>query len=358
LAYPAFSENHGGIDLRELERMGIQANQVIDFSVNSNPFGPAPCVVETVRSIDFSSYPDRESSRLRKRLAAFQRVEENTILVGNGTSELIWLIAQAFLNPGDTVIISGPTFGEYRRAAEAQRARVIEVRAQSPVFRTPIEEILIQVKAQSPRLVFLCNPNNPTGQFLPQTKVEEIIKTIPEHGLLVLDEAYQSFLSDIVPINVLNTKCIYLKSMTKDFALTGLRLGYALAEPVIISQLKKRQPAWSVNALAQAAGEAALTELDYYRDTLSRLKELKNDLFSNLALAGFSVVPSEVHFGLMMMNIPAREMRERLLGELILVRDCTSFGLSHAIRFSTRLPTDNLKLIQSIKKCVIDGYNR
>jgi histidinol-phosphate aminotransferase len=328
----------------------VSAEQVIDFSVNSNPFGPAPQVKEALRAVDISTYPDRECSRLRKMLASFHDLPEDILLAGNGTSELIWLIAQAFLKAGDRVLIVGPTFGEYRRAARAQAAEISEVRAQAPLFQIPLEEIMAQIEANRPRLVFLCNPNNPTGQCLPPVLIRKLVTALPAGCLLVLDEAYRAFSDGFTPVDFMDERCIRLCSMTKDFALAGLRLGYALAYPDIIRQMKRRQPAWSVNAPAQAAGCAALEQLDYYRQTLLHLQGYQATFFAGLQAAGFFVVPSRVHFGLVLLDVPATEVREGLLRQSLLVRDCASFGLPQAMRVSTHLPVENDRLIAALKR--------
>ncbi|MHC1781177.1 MAG: histidinol-phosphate transaminase [Anaerolineaceae bacterium] len=344
------SEEHGGVSPRELSRLGISARDLVDFSVNSNPFGPSPRVLEALRAVDISSYPDRDCSELTDFLAAANRVSPGQVLVGNGTSELIWLVSQAFLKPGDEVLIVGPTFGEYRRAAAALGARVTEIRAKEPDFHPPLEEIIRRVEQDQPRLVFLCNPNNPIGSYLSPEAVSKLAAACGPGAILVLDEAYRSFVAgDFFP-GLPEGNCLVLWSMTKDFALAGLRLGYALGNPEWIERIRSFQPAWSVNALALAAGAGALADLDYYRKTLSDLAGLKVEFFSHLRNLGWMVVPSDVHFGLVHAGSQARDLRLRLLQLSIQVRDCTSFGLPDYIRVSTRLPADNLKLLQTLSE--------
>lgn len=345
-----FSEDHGGLNPSELKRLGIAADRVIDFSVNSNPFGPPEAVREAIRSVDISAYPDRECGQLRNALAALNGVSPANVLIGSGTAELIWLAARAFLRPGDPVVIVGPTFGEYRRAANASGAEVIEVRAEPPAFPPPLDRIIEVVRAKRPRLVFVCNPNNPTGKYLRPGRMEQFLKAIPSGSLVVLDEAYRAFIDGSFFGACPTERCILLRSMTKDFALAGLRLGYALAAPDIIQRLKGQQPVWSVNALAQSAGYAALSELDYYRGTLAKLREMKGKLFRDLQAIDCMLIGSDTHFFMLRAPLPAHDFRLQLLRSGIQVRDCTSFSLSEFIRVSTRLPSENRELVRVLKR--------
>lgn len=343
-----FSHDHGGIDPQELLRLGLNADKVLDFSVNSNPFGPPLSVIEAVQAVDISAYPDRECLRLRERLADLNQTNAEKILIGNGSVELIWMIAAAFLKPGDAVLIAAPTFGEYQRAAAAQGACVIEITAKPPHFLTRLDEVLAAAELNKARLIFLCNPNNPTGQYISDEEIHKFEKSIPVGCFLVLDEAYRTFVPEVALSHPHGEKTILLRSMTKDFALAGLRLGYALAQSGLIEQLKQYQPTWSVNALAQAAGCAALQELTYYQDTLNRLRELKKDLFLAIQTERYGVIPSDLHFGLVKTDKAAWKIREQLLRQAIQVRDCASFGLPQYIRVSTRLPAQNQKLVRAL----------
>ena len=348
------SEEHGGIDPQELKSLGISAEQLVDFSVNSNPFGPAPNVREALSAVDISAYPDQQCGQLRAMLAAHNHTSEQEILVGNGTAEIIWLAAQAFLQPGDEVMVIGPTFTEYRRAAEGVGAHVLEVRAQPPNFQPPLDEVREVLRKKQPRMIFLCNPNNPSGKYLPVEKVHEFLMNVPEGTLLVLDEAYRAFMDSVFFGALPAENCIVLRSMTKDFALAGLRLGYVLASAGSIRQIQHFQPAWSVNAMAQAAGCTVLKELAYYCETLHELMHLKIGFFSGIREAGYTVVDSQTHFGLLHCARPAREIRKQLLHRGVQVRDCASFGLPNYIRVSTRLPEENQLLLDALRQIKIE----
>jgi len=348
LDFLSSSEDHGGINPQELNHFGISPKDLLDFSVNSNPFGPTQGVLKALQSVDISSYPDRECLQLREELAIANGVPPQHILVGNGTSELIWLVCHALLNPGESVLIVGPTFGEYRCAAERLGARVGEIRAVPPIFKPPLSEIIDAVAREQPRLVFLCNPNNPTGQYLEPDEIQRLLDACGPQTLLVLDEAYRAFASGQFFGSLPADNCLLLRSMTKDFAIAGLRLGYVLATPGLIKRLKTFQPAWSVNGPAQAAGLAALAGIDYYHDTLALLGPLSREFFAQLGSRGLALVPSRVHFGIIRLERPAKEIRARLMAHSIQVRDCTSFGLPEYIRVSTRLRDENQNFLNTL----------
>lgn len=330
--------------------LGVATGNLIDFSVNSNPFGPSPEVLNAIRNVDFSTYPDRHCHELRSELAARSQVDRDQILIGNGTSELIWLAARSFLLPGDSVVILGPTFGEYQRAALACGAVLEEIRAEAPDFVPPVEKLMELIKVRSPRLVFVCNPNNPTGKNLSDHEINEIVNACGERTILILDEAYRSFISGSFFHSIENTKCLILRSMTKDFAMAGLRLGYAVGDPRIIQKLADIQPAWSVNAFAQAAGLAAIYDLEYYQNTLAELRRLKETFFHQVSNAGYPFIPSAVQYGIIHVHQPARIFRRLLLRHGIQVRDCTSFGLEDYIRVSTKREEENARLVEGIRR--------
>lgn len=357
MAVQPFSEEHGGMDPSELQRLNISPDALIDFSVNSNPFGPSPHVLEALRQVDVAKYPDRFCAQLKNRLAVLNKIEDTSILVGNGTSELIWLVTQALLKPGGKVLILGPTFGEYRRAAVNLGGDVEEIAAAPPDFRPPVETLVENIRKSAPRLVFLCNPNNPTGQLISEDDLLRISHACTGETMLVIDEAYRTFAEKSFFEAVSGGNSIVLRSMTKDFALAGLRLGYLIASPHLVEQISRLQPAWSVNACAQAAGAAALADLPYYTKTLQDLSLLRQTFFAQIETITRTAMQSGTHFGVIRTPGPARTIRNTLLQQSIQVRDCASFGLPEYIRISTQLPTQNNAFLTRLQELFTPGNN-
>lgn len=339
---------HGALDFAELERLGIHPDEVLDFSVNSNPFGTSPLVREAILSTSLERYPDRESLALRRALSIRLNVPTEEIIVGNGTAELIQLAAFAFLNQGDNVLILGPTFGEYERSARLVGANIHSWQAHSETgFAIQSKEIQQKMRVPQYRLVFLCNPNNPTGQVLSLNDLNEWAEHYPE-TLFVVDEAYLAFVPGMrSAISLRRKNILVLHSMTKDHAIAGLRLGYTVGDVKLIGKLENVRPAWNVNALAQAAGLAVLQDEKYLSRTLTKLHVEKENLVQGLKDLGYFPVPSRTNYFLLPIGNGA-QFRRNLLRHGILVRDCASFGLIEYVRIAARTRVENLRLLNTL----------
>jgi histidinol-phosphate aminotransferase len=327
--------------------LGWKPEAVLDFSANTNPYGPSPLVREALALAAIECYPDRDALALRGALAESLSVSPAEILPGNGASELIWLIAMTYLGAGDRVLVLGPTYGEYARAAALMGASVTAWTAREENgFAPDVEEIEGLLTGCRPRLVFVCNPNNPTGTTLPP---ETIVRWAGRHPttLFVVDEAYLPFASGLDSARTARQdNVLVVRSMTKDFGLAGLRLGYAVGPEDMIGWLKRTQPPWSVSTAAQAAGVAALRDRDHLRRCLSLLARATTDLSAGLRQLGLVPLPSATHFFLIRVGNGAA-FRGALLRFGILVRDCASFGLPAYVRISARRPEDHGPLLRA-----------
>jgi threonine-phosphate decarboxylase len=340
---------HGALDHRELSALGLSPDDVLDFSSNTNPFGPAPGVRAALASSPLDRYPDRESHDLRAALSHRLHLPVENILAGNGASELIWLAGLAFLQPGDAVLIVGPTYGEYARAAALAGAEPRFCSAQAADgFRLPPAAVEAALAEVAPRLVFVCHPNNPTGALLPLENLADWTKTYRQ-TLFVVDEAYLEFSGAASALTLTAENVLVLRSMTKAYALAGLRLGFALGAPPLIEALRRVRPPWSVNALAQAAGVAALADPGHLAASLVELAAAKQRLVADLAAIG--LVPSESATSFLLLNIGrAGRLRADLLRRGLLVRDCASLGLPEYIRISVQRPEHNARLVAALRE--------
>jgi histidinol-phosphate aminotransferase len=342
---------HGGIDYAELEELGIDPDRILDFSVSTNPFMPPPGIKERLKDMPVERYPDSWASALTQKLAARLVVDAENIVVGSGTTEIIRLIALAYFRRGDAILIPQPTYGEYELAGRITGARIMAPRAAEEANFTPkIDEVIKTIRQRRPRAVFICNPNNPTGKYLSRMAIERIADALDD-TLLVLDEAYVAFVaSSWCPFDLAERgNVIVLRSMTKDYGLPGLRLGYAVARRGIADVLRKVRPPWNVNGLAQATGLAVLDEDDYLQQSLAQVKEAKRFLTAEIARFGFTVLPSDAHYFLVKVG-NAPECRRALLRHGILVRDGSSFGLPEYIRVSPRSLPECEKLVAAMEK--------
>jgi histidinol-phosphate/aromatic aminotransferase/cobyric acid decarboxylase-like protein len=344
---------HGALDHAELAALGLEPEGLIDFSSNLNPFGPPAAARAALAALDPAPYPDRSCRQLRVALAERHGCTPGEILAGNGANELIHLVARALLGPGASALVVGPTFGEYAHACRLAGAHVVEVCAhERGKFLLDAEALMAAVARARPRLTWLCAPNNPTGVDLPAEAILILAKTCAAFGgLLVVDRAYHSFLragaqggdplDAAPPANLLR-----LHSLTKSYALAGLRLGYLLAEPELVGRVAAYQPAWSVSSAAQAAGLAALADPAFLPDSLPRLWASSDTLRDGLIAMGQVVHRAELPF-MLVRSGDAAATRAALLRRGCVVRDCTSFGLPAWVRLAPRRPAENLKLLST-----------
>jgi histidinol-phosphate aminotransferase len=309
-------------------------------------------VQRAIAQVPLERYPDREALALRRALAAKLAVEPEQIVVGNGAAEVLWLIALVFLQPtsAKTAFVIGPTFGEYTRLATMMGAQVkVWQASHDDHFVVDFEEIASHLNRLQPRLVFLCNPNNPTGSLLPLDIIATWAWAYPE-TLFVVDEAYLAFAPAAQSVLTIEAdNILVVRSMTKDYALAGLRLGYVVGRRVeLIAALRRARPAWNVNALAQAAGVAALADKAHQEQSLHKLLGAKPALIAGLQHLGLSPLPSTTHFFVVNVKNGA-EFRQYLLKQGILVRDCASFGLPAYVRIATRRASENSRLLETIQ---------
>jgi len=341
---------HGGPDRAELKSWGFEPADVLDFSVCTNPYPLPPGVRKATGTAVINRYPDSTSTELREALAGKLEIPVENILVGSGTTELIRLIALTYFGPNDKVLIPQPTYGEYEVACKIMGAEMLrQVAGAEDNFSLKVAETVDLIRQRRPKAIFLCQPNNPTGQYFTKEEVEAILDASPD-TLLVLDEAYIAFVDDAwASLDLIQRdNVIILRSMTKDYGLTGLRLGYLVAGEEILSHLRRVCPPWNVNIAAQKAGIAALAQNEYLRRCQKKVEEAKRYLVAGLESLGFTLVPSRANFFLVRVG-NAAGFRAALLKQGIMVRDCASFGLPEYVRIAPRTMPECRKLIAAIR---------
>ena len=339
---------HGGIDFVELERLGLSPKNILDLSSNILPDGPSPRVICAIQNASIDRYPDRESIDLRRAIADHYHIPFDKILVGNGCCELIHLIASSIVQMGDHVMIVGPTFSEYERAAQMAGGIPVLCNAIAETrFDCPMSEIESTLCGFSIRLAWICNPNNPTGRLIPKSILLQWLEEHPQ-TVFVVDESYIEFTTGSESlIDCCYANLIVLRSMTKAYALAGLRLGFAVVGDSWIPLFNSRRVPWSVNSPAQVAGVAALADCEHYLGAMKRLSLAKRELLEKLHLNGFQTVASDTAYFLMEVD-NATILRERLLMHGVLVRDCSSFGLSRYVRIAVGTTSQNQVLVDSL----------
>lgn len=349
---------HGGLNLAELRRLGLDPRDVLDFSSSINPLGPPPGVMAAISDVNIAAYPDSDCLELREALGANLGQSPDRILAGNGSTELIHLLARAFLQKDDSALILGPTFGEYRAACAAQGVEPAEITAdEANDFRWDLAAVCQAIRDARPGLVFLCNPNNPTGLYLNREEVQQVALATSESGVLVLDEAYVAFVEDswdsIPLLDIPNV--VLLRSMTKDYAVTGLRLGYMLAQSELVARVKAHQYSWSVNAAAQAAGVMCLQHPEHLDMGREAVRSGKEYLARELSRLGLKRRMGSANFMLAFVGDAAAVRMKLLTQHGLCVRDCSSFGLPGMIRIGVRKMEDCRRLVAALEEVLKNG---
>lgn len=352
--------DHGG-DLRALAAAaGVPPDQLLDFSASINPLGLSPRVAEAIRAALFSvvQYPDPIASALREALAAYHGLSPDQVLPANGSTELIYLVARA-LAPRRALILH-PAFSEYEAALELVGAQLDhELLDEDHGFLPELPRLLPRLPGSD--LVILANPNSPAGSLIPKPDLVTLVAAAQAAGAItVVDEAFVDFVEEasLKKELVHFPRLLLLRSLTKCFALPGLRVGYALGSSHLLARLSGWMGPWSVNALAEAAGIAALSDREYQESSRLLVPRWRENLQSGLQKFGaLRVFPGVANYLLVRLPDPgltAPVLRARLLKERIAIRDCSAFrGLGPAfIRLAVRRPDEQNVLLGAVERCL------
>ncbi len=326
---------------------------------NENLYGPSPAAVKAIvqSALTVHFYPDPGGWELREALSRKHGVPAEQIILGNGADGLISLISNTFLNPEDEVLFCEPTFPIYRSSARIAMGtpRGIPLDA---ACRFDLEGLL---KAMTPktRLVYVCNPNNPTGTILDPEVIEAFLKKIPEETLVILDEAYVDFMDAemVPPVTSWIEKgypVISLRTFSKAYGLAGMRLGYALAAREIIENLYKAREPFCVSALAVKAGAGALSDTGHYRKVTEGIRRERQGLQDALKKRGLSVIPSQANFIFFDLGMDAEGICRRLAEYGILIRCSPSWKMPTWARVSVGIPEANRLFLRALDAVLDD----
>ncbi|MET0595800.1 MAG: histidinol-phosphate transaminase, partial [Polyangiaceae bacterium] len=302
------------------------------------------------RACHFDRYPDPTAAGLRRALAGAQGIAAHRIVVGNGAADLLWTLAHVLVAPGANVVVSEPTFAEFRSAAIAARGRIVEARAGADRgFAADVDAIESLAFSSEASVVYLASPNTPVGTRVPVERVAALAERLPR-ATIILDQAFVS-LSDhpgdekvAVPENV-----VRVRSLTKDHAIAGLRLGYLVASCDLAGRIEARRPPWMTNSIAEAAGIAAVRANLFVEETRALLRNDRDELAAGLRAIGVEPLPSTACF-LTFSVANSAILRRRLLLQGILVRDCTSFGMPGFVRVAARPKADRERLLAALSE--------
>ena len=326
----------------------------VKLSSNENPFGPSPKALEAIakEAKNLQIYPDQKSILLREALAKKFGVPESCIICGNGSDDIMQVIGATYLNPGDEVVISKNTFSIYELVARIFDGKLVFVDLKN--YEVDLEGIAKAITTKA-KVIWLTNPNNPTGTIFTASQFDAFLKKIPESVLVVVDEAYAEFVeSKEFPDSLKYVKegknVIVLRTFSKFYGLAGIRVGYAIARKELIAPMFRTKMPFNVNRLAQAGAVAALDDKEFLEKTHKNNVEGKKYLYAELDKLGLEYKRTESNFVFINIKRSADQLFMQAMKQGVIIRPLTSFGLSEAIRVSVGTPEQNKKLGAALAK--------
>ena len=323
------------------------------LSSNENPYGPFPLAIEAMEAVlpRLNIYSDGSCRALRRRLAEHLDVDEGNVTVTSGSNELLRLIAQSVLRPGDECVFAWPSFVVYPMVTQLMGATAVRI----PLTAAQVHDLdaMLAAVTDKTRLLFLCNPNNPTGTIYTRKAFDDFIAKVPEHVLVVVDEAYFEYVCDADYPNGLDYfdpdgRICVLRTFSKIYSLAGARVGYGVLPTPLVSAVNKVREPFNVNTIAQVGAFYSLSDEPEVERRRRENQEQKTYLYSCFDRLGISYVPSETNFVYMLTEKPV-EVFQALLAEGIIVRD---FGTAPALRVGVGTPEDTNATVAAIEAAV------
>ncbi len=343
-----------GKPLEELEReYGITGS--IKLASNENPLGPSPKALQAIQSAmhTLHRYPDGSGFYLRKKLSAKYGIPFDGILLGNGSNEIIELVIRAFLTPGDEVVMPAPSFLLYSLVARWMGGKPVSV----PLRGLDIDlEKMAEAVTDRTKVIFLTNPNNPTGAVISKRGFESFLAAVPAETIVVLDEAYIEFNRDpdtpsgLGRIGREGPAVIVLKTFSKAYGLAGLRIGYGVMDPSIAGFLNRVRQPFNTSSLAQAAALAALDDDEFLSGTQKVIWQGLDYLYGEMERMGLRYHRSQANFFLIEMPCEAGRIFEAMLRRGVIIRSMASYGMDRHIRINAGLPEENERFVSSLEK--------
>lgn len=340
-----------GKPIEELER-DYGVTNAIKLASNENPFGPSPRAVAAIGGLlsGLARYPDGSGFALKRALAAKLGVSADSLTLGNGSNDVLELCARAFAGPGDEIVFAQHAFAVYAIAAQAVGARAIEVPA-----REYAHDLGAMARAMTPRtkLVYLANPNNPTGTWFDRAALEGFLAAVPARVMAVLDEAYFEYVCESSYPNGTEylarfPNLVVTRTFSKAYGLAGLRIGYAVSAPAIADLLNRVRQPFNVNSLALAAAEAALGDEEFVARTRESNRDGMQALVRGFERLGLRHIRSAGNFVCVEVG-DAGNIYERLLRRGVIVRPVANYGLPRHLRVTVGTPEENARFLGALE---------
>jgi len=341
-----------GKPIEDLEReLGIK--NAVKLASNENPVGPSPKIIDSIEKIvkETHRYPDGNATRLKAKISRKFNILENQVTVGNGSNDIIEFVARSFLGPNDSAVYSEHAFAVYPLVVRAVGAMGIEVPAKN--FSHDLEAMLDSIE-ENTKLIFIANPNNPTGSFIEQSELLNFLEKVPEEIIVLLDQAYfeySSFETSDLEFDVLERfpNLVISRSFSKAYGLAGFRVGYSVSSIEIADYLNRVRQPFNANSLALYAAEIALDDDQFIKKCLELNFEQKQILFNGLQASGFECLPSRANFISFDCREDSNDAFNKLLLEGVIVRSLRVYKMPNFLRVSVGLPEENLTFLEKIK---------
>ena len=345
-----------GKPIEELEReLGISGS--IKLASNENPLGPSPLAVQAIkeRLRGLNRYPDGSGYYLKSKLSERLHIPLDRIILGNGSNELIELLVRTFLSEGDHVVQAFPTFLVYEKIVTGAGGIMTSV----PLcdFTVDLDGILNAIRPDT-RLIFVNNPNNPTGSALSGKALFRFLRQVPEDVVVALDEAYIEFVTDSGLAGAADTlrmldehpSLFFLRTFSKLYGLAGLRIGYGLGHEWMIDYMNRVRQPFNANSLAQAGATAALDDEGFVAKTLETVRDGLTYLYGGLDEIGLEYLPTQTNFFLIKVPGGGKRVYEAMLREGVIIRAMDSYGLADYVRICVGLPEENRRFIETLRR--------
>lgn len=328
---------------------------VIKMASNENPLGCSLKATEAVKkwAENMALYPDGSCSELNEALSSKLGVKQDQLIFGAGSDQIVEMIAQAYVNPDDESIMPIPSFPRYETVTRIMAGKPIEIKLDKE-YRLDLSAYIDSITEKT-RVIWICNPNNPTGTIITESEQRAFLDSVPDSILVVLDEAYYEYAKgeyypESMKLLENYSNIIILRTFSKAFGLAGLRVGYAISSPQIISNLNKVRAPFNVNAAAQAAALASIEDDEFLNLSVENNRAGKEYLYDAFKDLGLSYIPTHANFVMVKVNRNSQQVFNDLLHEGIIVRPGIPFMMPDWIRLTIGTPEENKLFIQALEK--------
>ncbi|MBP1931203.1 histidinol-phosphate transaminase [Ammoniphilus resinae] len=344
------------LPIEDLKKV-LNKDKVYKLSFNESPLGPSSKVIEAMQKslLELNLYPDSTGEELKEEISRMEGIDKSQLLLSNGADDLIVLLAQTFLELEDEVIIPQITFVQYLASTHLMGAK--------PVFAPMKPDLSIDLKAileritEKTKLIFLCNPNNPTGTIIPDSEIEAFLQEVPSNVLVIIDEAYHEYAdseeySSSVKYVDKGFPVFVVRTFSKIYSLAAVRIGYGIGDARVVDAIHHVRPPFNVNAVAQAGALAALRDQEHVEQAIALNQKGKTQLYELFTEVGWKYINTNGNFIFVDMGRDSQEIFDSLAERGIIVRTLTGYGLEHSLRVSIGDEEGIHAFIQAIKEII------